>query len=596
MTGMYRELVRFAEGLPEDKPYHQETQYLWALGLDAEGRPCGADLIPLTTIQMDRKGNPKVVPGVRHVTPTLKRTSGVDPLVPHDGLAYVLGWCDEKSQPGRVTEAHQAYVGLIQEWANNEGANDPVAKALLQFVSGDAINTIRRPEQWSSKDNLLIQVGPTLAHEARSLSRFWTRHVESSKASGARSACLICGHVGTLVDTLPQMIKGPLVPGGQSSGVAPISVNAAAFGFNLSTGLSHVPVCNECARAIPAAFNDLLGDGARRHRSESAATTWWIRGESQFDPLDAIEQANESDVVALIRSVESAHKIQATIDGDQFNCLVVSGNGPRLIIRDWTSIPLHELRAHVAAWFTDTEMVPEWPNQSRFTPLWTLATATGRFDQKTSRYKWLGEKAGHHPHQIVEDLRRAALRGGPPPLPLASWVIVRICADHHVDTARAALLRLALRRTYSKGSLMPGLDPLCTDPCYVAGRLFAQYAQIQYAASTLDDGKTPNATFADKHFAGAVATPATAIAAGEKQASAWLSKLRRKGRDAPYVRELDALMELLDPMNPLPTRASIEQQAMFVLGYHHQRAQAHHARDAARQAKLATQTHSPDQD
>lgn len=590
MTTMYGELVQYASTLTAaDKPYHQETQYLWGLMLDADGLPRGADLVPLTTTTTDRRGNQKVIPGVRHVTPTLKRTGGVNPLLPHDGLGYVLGWCDANSKPQRVKNAHQAYRALLQEWVQADGRADPIALALQAFFGSDAPARIRRPEKWTSKDNVLLHVGGVPAHGAESLSRFWTRHVEASKGRGSSGRCLICGVYGALVDTLPQMIRGPLVPGGQSSGVAPISINATAFGFDLSTGLAHVPVCTECARAIPAAFNDLLSDESRRRRTDDAATTWWIRGSTQVDPLDVLESARESDVLALFHSVEAGRRMQGEVDADQFNCMVVAGNGPRLIVRDWTSIPLADLNRNVAAWFADTEMMPEWPDQARFTPLWFLATSTGRYDHETSRYRGLGDSAGHHPHRVIEDLRRAAIRDTPLPASLAAWVIARVAADHHLDTARAALLRLALLRTYSKGNLMPGLDPDCTDPCYVAGRLFAEYAQIQYSASTADDGKAPNASFADKQFAGAISAPATAIAAGEKQAAAWLSKLHRKGWDAPYVRELDALVELLDPNQPLPARASIDQQAMFILGYHHQRAHHNHAREAAKQARAGTQ-------
>ncbi len=596
MTTIYAELIRFAAGLDHERPYHQPTQFLWSLSINADGSPMSTSLVPLASPRTDKKGNVKVAHGASHVTPTLKRTAGVDALIPHDGLGYVLGWCDGSSRPDRISQAHQAYRALVEQWAIGPGAGDPIARAMHLFFSGQGPTLIEHPECWTSKDNLLLLVGSQPAHLAQTLPGFWADHVEARKGRGTSGTCLVCGNPGMLVDTLPQMVRGPLIPGGQSSGVAPISINAPAFGYNLSTGLAHVPVCNQCARGIPAAFNSLLSDEARRHVSESTVTTWWIRGKEKIDPLNVLDHTDERDVVALINDPDTGQATPVALEEDRFNCMVVSGNGPRLIVHDWTSIPLHELKLNIAAWFTDTETIPERGSDSPFTPLWRLAAATGRFDPSTGRYLPLTDKAGHHPSGLVNSLRRVALAGSAPPHQLIAWVVTRVSSDHRVDTPRASLLRLALRRTFSRGNLMPGLDPTCTEPCYVAGRLFAEYAQLQYAAATMDGGNPPNSTFADKNFAGAITNPALAITSGEKQSAAWLSKLRRKGWDSVHIQALDSLMELLDSSGSLPLRASVEQQAMFILGYHHQRASNSNARDAARQKRLSASQTSPTED
>lgn len=562
-----------------------------SLGLD--GRPLAPRLVPL----VDEGGRA----GVEHVTPMFKRSGkSAPPVVPHDRLDYVLGWCDKTGDPSpqglgaiaKAERAHQAYREAIRDWAATDGDGDPIAQAVAAFVLGGHASSIGKPDVWSQKDNVLLVVDGVSAHLAASIPSYWVRYVDRLKARSHEGTCLVCGEKGRLVATIPQMVKGGRVPGGDKSGVAPISVNKAAFGYDLTTQLAHVPVCTSCARAIPTALNSILGDERRRRRTDDTATAWWIRGKSDLDPLDMIDQPREADVAALIGSIESGRAISAAIEPDRFNCMVVSGNGPRLIVHDWTSMPVQELMANVARWFVDIEIEPEWLDQARFAPLWLLATASGRFDREHKRYLPLGDPKGRHPHGIAEELRRTALHGSNPTSQLAIWVISRVAADQHVDAPRAALLRLALRRTYSKGDLMPGLDPSCADPCYVAGRLFAEYAQIQYAAATMDEGKAPNSTFADKNFAGAISNPAIAIAAGEKQAAGWLSKLRRKGWDGPHIRTLDSLVDLLDPAVPLPTRATIEQQSMFVLGYHHQRAHSNRAREAAKQAKLAGQTNT----
>ncbi len=584
MRTMYGELVDYAATLPDVKPYHQETRFTWLLQLGADGSLAARELTELTTSTSDRKGRSKLVVGVWHSTPSVVRSSGVEALVPYDGLGYVLGWCDESSKPDRVADSHQAYRDLVIEWATHEGVDDPIAQALQSFVHQSP--EIQRPERWTSKDNVLVQVDGVNAHAAPSLVGYWVRHVEERKGSGEHGTCLICGRSGALIETIPQMVKGPYVPGGQSSGVAPISINAAPFGFDLTVGLVHVPICTACARSIPLALNSLLSDERRVRRSKDAATTWWIAGETQFDVFTLLDQAREEDIASLFDSVGSGVASQGQMDVARFNSLVISGNGPRLVVNDWTSLPLDELRANVAGWFYDTEVEPLGQGGHRHQSLWLLATATGRFDVDRGRYLPLGDTAGHHPHGIQESLGTVALHGSPAPSFLASHLLQRIRADHHVDDQRAALLQLALRRNYRKGTLMPGLDLTCTDPCYVAGRLFAIYADLQYAAATADGGTAPNATFADKHLAGAIADPRTAITAGEKQAAAWLNKLRRRKGDYFYQRDIDQVVSLLQPGRTLPVRASTEEQAMFVMGYHHERAHRSHEREAARQQRL----------
>ena len=581
MTTLYQELRALGDALPDAKAYHQNTRFPWLLALDRAGRPLGP-LQPLEETQTSKTGKARTVRGVSHFTPSLKRTAGVSPLLPHDGIGYVLGWCDSSSKPDRVAQSHDAWAALVRDWATTIGATDPIAQALLLFLGHT--ETVLRPAEWTSKDNVLIQIAGTNAHDAATLVPFWTRHVEGAKSAGGQGTCLVCGHAGVLVDTLPQPVQGPLIPGGQTSGIAPISVNSSAFGYNLSMGLAHTPICTNCARAIPAALNHLLSDSARTERGVTTATTWWVTGDQPWDANPLLDEPQPEQVKALHESVCGA-TLSKSVDMARWNGLVLAANGPRMIVRDWTNLPLIDVQRNVVQWFDDVHLVPRFLDGRPYTPLRVLAMATGRHDGQSNRYLFLSDKAGHHFHEAAEILRGCALKGDAPPRALLVHVIARITSDQHIDDPRAALLRLILRRTYQRGTLMPGLEDQCTDPCYVAGRLFAIYGDMQYAAATMGGGTAPNSTFADKYLAGAISDPRTAITAGEKQAAAWLNKLRRGEKAYFFQRDLDAVMALLQPSAPLPTRASLDEQAMFILGYHHQRANTQHLRDEAKQRR-----------
>jgi CRISPR-associated protein Csd1 len=98
-------------------------------------------------------------------------------------------------------------------------------------------------------------------------------------------------------------------------------------------------------------------------------------------------------------------------------------------------------------------------------------------------------------------------------------------------------------------------------------------------------------TFTDRYFARAVTSPAVALVAGRRDARAWLKKLRR---DRPTwavaaERRLDELFEQIAVAGGIPHGAVLADQAAFILGYHHQRAQTRASRTTAKPTDPTTE-------
>lgn len=566
---LLQELVAFAESSEHvNPPNFAVTTLHWQLNLDLDGRP-RAELAPLSSTELTKGGKTREIRGSKRATPRTTRTRGILPFLGPDGIGYVLGWGLDAEEEAAQAPRHAAYVELHREWARHvDEHDDPLPTAFLRFLEHH-VDEVRRPESWTAKDNLLITIDGLNLHESPTAAAFWSARVSASKSSGAEGLCLVCGQRGRLVKTLPQTVPGRLVPQGQTSGVAPVSINEAVYGYDLQKSLEHVPICELCAYAIPAALTALLDDPIRSKRHDKTTTTWWVRGESSVeDELDLLDMPDAPTVRALMDSVESGRLADSGDDLSQFNSLIVSGNSSRLIVRRWHRVPVDEIRANLAAWFRDSRIVPHWPDGHEFQKLRKLASCTGRWQQA---YPFPGAKGGRHPADVVECLTACAFERLPVPPHLIAHLIQRIRSDRRIDDPRAALLRLALVRSpHRKENIMPGLDPENTSPCYVAGRLFAAYDDLQRSAS----GGHLNATFADKHLAGAISSPRLALTAGAKQSAAWLSKL---GRDRPGLavntrKKIDEIMELLGPDDYLPARATLDEEALFVLGFHHQRA------------------------
>lgn len=596
MATLYQALVTYAtERNLLARPYYADLRVAWQLDLHGDGSLANPELTPLGP-DLDKNGQPSKIPGLTLSVPSMKRTSGVRAILGADGLDYVLGWfdhspddpaADEKARSDSL-DRHAAWTTLTRTWATHPlAADDRVPGAVVRFLE-EGVERVQRPEKWAAKDRVVVRVDGKRVTESPSASDFWAQHVESSKASDRRGPCLVCGRHSSLVATLPQSVKGTLIPDGHTSGVAPISINEAVYGFDLRKGLGHVPVCISCAQAIPVALEHLLTGESRSHRTPRSASTWWIEGGDEFDPTRMLTPPSDHDVKKFIDRVAGGRGTEHALHLEEFHALTLEANGPRMVVRDWTHLPIATLQDNILQWFADTRVVPTWPSGREYQSLGLLAMATGRHDSKLNQYRYLSDRAGRHPHAITETLRSVALRSVPLPRTVLAHLLQRVLADGHMDDPRAALLRLFFARSNMKGSFMPGLDPTNQDPSYLLGRLMAVYEGMQYSAATINskDG-APNATFADKFMAGAITSPLLVLTSGGKQALAWRAKLRRANKGYFYDKTIDAITDLLTQSEPPPTRATIEEQGSFLLGYHHQRAHDRHRAEKNKATKDA---------
>jgi CRISPR-associated protein Csd1 len=567
-------------------PHHRERQCHFQLDLDAEGRLASTTLQEL--IAPDAKGRPRPVV---HTVPTTVRTVGVAPNLAVDDAQYVLGWTDETSRPDRVHQCHQAFIDLHRRWAASpEAQDDPIAQAVATFLSSDAVDRVERPDNCTAKSVVLIAVDGAPAFESASVSAFWNTEVAHRKGSSTgEGLCLVCGCLGPLLDTLPGKVPARLVPGA-SNDAALISVNERAFGYGLITQLSASPVCMACGEAVTSGLMQALGpDHSSTHGGQDSRLAWWTTEPTSLDPMAMLRQPSDADVAALLGSVHDG-RVRAEVDTARFCALTVGGNVARIMVRDWIDMPVEQVQDNVAGWFADHRMMSTRDGGRQYHGVAQLALVTGRWirgrNQESGRYAEFGMKGADRPDGVHRDLVRAALRKTPPPPSLLAHIVHRIRTDGRIDDARAALLRLILtRRPSTTEKPMTGLDRSNTNPAYVAGRAFVVLEQIQYDVT---EGKV-NTTYGDRFFAGAISNPRAALVNGQRDAAAWLRKLRRnpkkQGAVVRHQQALDELFDLVNPSRDIPSRTTLTEQSLFLLGYHHQRADRFTAIRAAKAAR-----------
>jgi CRISPR-associated protein Csd1 len=110
-----------------------------------------------------------------------------------------------------------------------------------------------------------------------------------------------------------------------------------------------------------------------------------------------------------------------------------------------------------------------------------------------------------------------------------------------------------------------GLNERSAVPAYLLGRLFAVLEKVQLEAIG-----NVNASIKDRYFTTACASPRTVFPTLLTLAQRHIAKAQYG-----YIsdRRIQDILNLLDvEKNPIPSRLTLDEQGVFVLGYYHQRA------------------------
>ncbi|HEX6075277.1 MAG TPA: type I-C CRISPR-associated protein Cas8c/Csd1 [Micromonosporaceae bacterium] len=569
--------------------YYARKPVRWSLDIDANGVPRG-DLVDTAN-----KDDPGHRFGVPRLMPSVTRTVGIAPALAVDNGEYVFGWLSEGAKPERVAKQHEAFRALITEWVAAEP--DGLGPAIAAFYRDGHSGAIQPPAGWSRGDLIGFSVDGVDAANTPAAQRFWAGVAGDRKGSGRSGLCLVCGQVRPLLKTVPQLIPRRWVPGATQN-ASLVSVNEAVHGYELQKFLIHTPICADCGLKFMATLTGLLSDP--RHSTalsgQNARLAWWVLGGSTFDPWAAVE-LDPSQIQELVAG--PARGQEAKVDDLSRYCSVtVGGNAARVIVRDWVEQPIPQVKESIRVWFKDHEIVDAWSAQVVRVKVSQMVRAAGRFEAgrngKPGKWVKFGAAGEDRPADLFHSLLAAALLKRPLPPKLLNHVINRIRTDGRLDTARAALIRLALRRhpylsEHERERLTPTLNvEHKRTPAYVSGQIIAVMDDLQRTMFRVADQKL-NTSFADRYFGRAIDNPRTVIVAGRRNVQAWLKRLggplERPQWSAAYANRLDSLFAQL---KEIPGPGVLTDKAEVILGYHQERAQMRAERLAAAANKKQT--------
>lgn len=523
-------------------------------------------------------------PRMMQVPQGMKRTVAVVPNVLWDKTSYALGVTAGEGR--RTAEEHakfkERHLQLLEQ------TSDAGLLALRRFLESWSPEQFA-PPLWPDdmKDqNVVFALESERRQNVYLHDRDAARTLVTACADGGESGpgaiCLVSGDVGPVARLHPA-IKN--VWGGQSSGGSIVSFNLDAFGSYGHEQGANAPVSEAAAFKYTTALNAFLAGKRNRLQIGDASTVFWADAAdaqtaalaesvfgSGFNEIDETVEAGK--VGAVLERIRQGIVWQDAVrdvapelaQGVRFHVLGLAPNAARISIRFWFEDEFGVLAERYQRFVADMAIEP--PPRDGYPPLWRYLNETAV----------LGKRENVQPN-LAGEWMRAILGGTRYPLTLLSAVLTRIRADGEVNALRAAMLRAVLVRNYGmavgrqpdKSKEAPvSLDPENRNRGYLLGRLFAAYEQAQSAAL----GRNVNATIKDKFYGSASATPRKVFALLEKGSANHLSKLgkQRPGQRVNLERTIGGILEIMDPgQDPFPTSLPAEDQALFGLGYYHQR-------------------------
>ena len=469
---MLQALMAYAEREGFD-PDFESVPVRWRIPLDANGKWLRS-VIPLLKDPDAPKPSPKAL---------LRPFSRSDDV--GHGRAYFL--CDNLERalafpvpdnPGK-TESRKInfafFRGLLREAAEACPDEADRLRAALSFLDDleelKPVHQSLRDQGCKPTENVDFEVDGGSLLNSTTLRDWWRRRreAERQRMGGIPVMSLASGKMVVPVQTAGK-IKG--IPGSPPAGANLISFDKDSFrSYGLDQALN-APVSFTEDTKITSALNKLIGNS---YRLEDSRYLHWTR-EPDKDPFDLLETADEAVVAELVRAPLKGTP-PTRLTSNKYYLMSLSGNGGRIVIRDWLESTVPEVEANVRNWFDHLTIANEREGgmKSAFKLYALLAPLVPLKKQKPDFAKL--------PPQLPAQLLRSAMNGNALPSSLLAAAVARqnLGGEHKLSPARLALIKLYLVRNHSTDPMeqkamsekLKQLDSTSTDIAYLCGQLFA---------------------------------------------------------------------------------------------------------------------------
>jgi CRISPR-associated protein Csd1 len=581
---MLQALIAYAERENLGDPDFETVGVRWLISLTGDGELAGGPI--LLENATEKKPRPK--PMARPFTSPNELNQGTKSHFLCDTLERALLFLDPKAADkaeARVVQ-HRYFQSLLGEASTAVSSEARRLTAVLSFLGNEAAVASLRAKFATAKakpsDNVTFSVDGQVLLKSEPLRQFWRDRRRTLASAAAARELRVCVATGQLAETLDTTEKIRGVPGGLAMGTNLISFDKDAFcsfGLEQAQNAALSPVAELKVRSSLNALIDksrsqglVFNDTVHLH---------WSREAMDNDPMDLLTTADPEAVAALFKAVRSGQRYVG-LNTNAYYAMSLSGNGARIVVRDWLESTVPEVEQNIADWFTDLAVVhPD-------------GTSTKRdFKFGALLYGMVRSELSELSPQIPTQLLHAVLRGRNTALPQSALAAAlrrqQLDQENKLNPARLALIKACLLRSRVssqhhpsiKAAMSESLNSESRDAAYLCGRLFAVFDRLQYLALG-----GVNAGVVERYYASASVTPSLVMGRLFRNAQFHLAKAG--GGVAENVRkDFEEISCALG--DHFPPSLDLESQGRFALGYYHQKAE-YRRRTAERKELQATET------
>lgn len=556
-------------------------------------------------------------------------------------LGSFLGWAKDEKDRSKEERRRQTQGWMLREAGESDVVLMTLSRTILDEKTAVAMHAARSAVKPAPKptDSATIRLGGSFPVESDSWHVWWDRFRSSLKGDEANLMLMACFGTGELVEPESTHPKVKRLTGvGLSQPYAPvITFDKEAYGSYGLDQAQNAAMGSVTAQTYVEAIDTLLDSSivyswrrprkgasfelSRDHaRLGGARLLYWYMG-----PVESrIEVEKYSDLIALLLGSEDkdrppgddvdAERVMAEsrlrqaidrirsgraarpFEDVRFCVLVLSGAGGRVMVRDYVEGTVLRLAERADEWFADLALDTYW-GRGGFPPSLEQVLTAPLPERKSEQdyLKWVTPAGAWR-----QALWRVALAGGR--IPHAAFARALLAHNNTVEkgeltdekegtrSQRRSYLRLALVKAYliRKGiEMKPALDTEHPSSAYHCGRLLAVYDSLQREAL----GEV-GAGVIQRYYGGALTNPSGVFGQLSRMAQTHLSKLDRKLASiyAGRIAEIhNGIRGEGDSHSSFPPALTLDEQALFALGFWHQTAATNREISEAAAAKRARQ-------
>lgn len=505
-----------------------------------------------------------------------KRTSAPKSNILWDNAKYVFGF-DEADK-----NCHKLFVDIVED-ISGRCKNDISIQALKKFYqqkSEEIFEAFHKDILWeeissnlkTSNFSFQLEGDDFIIAEKDFLFKDYMISQSTNADEDLTGVCLITGNCGEIVRLTTAT---PIL---NSQSVASIVGIQKASGYD-SYGKEqayNAPISKEAEFAYSTALKTMTGkDSKNKFTIGQRMFLFWgsnadatlSEAESMFCEFMNIDFIKEDDPNENIQKVERFFKsiwsgeIKTDLN-DKFFILGLAPNIGRIAVVYFEETTLKDFAGKLLMHFKDMEIIDSRQKEKR-------RPVCGLFSMLSA--VTLGGKASDASAHLPEAVLSAMLNGTPYPYQLLTSAIQRICAENHVSSGRAAIIKAYINRKYNDSNKLNAMLDKTNDNCgYLCGRLTAVLEKIQTDAKSGDSIKT-------RYMTAASATPSAVFPSMLSLSMHHMDKLS-DGARIHFEKLKQEIVEKI-PADGFPAHFDLSDQGRFFVGYYHQRAALYTPKD-----------------